>query len=180
MGLPTILMVAGTAMNVVGNLAEGNAQAGSYMYQSQVADYNERRAVQEGTIAATNKGMETRARVGAIKAGQAASGVDVNTGSAAEIRAAAASLGQLDASTIMSNALSRAFGYKTESKLLKQQAGQAQSMGVFKAVSSLIGGASETFSSFKNWQNTSAGFGKTGNQPIVGTSMNPAFMGSFV
>jgi hypothetical protein len=157
MGLPAWLGVAGTALNVIGARSEGSATASAYAYQAQVARYNAMRAEMEGDIVASSKGMESRARVGAIKAGFAGQGIDVNSPTAAAVTAAQEELGQLDVATIKSNAAARAYGYRTEARLLKKQSKQAAVAGQLNAISSLIGGASSLYSSWAGWQNMAGG-----------------------
>lgn len=157
MGLPMILAAAGTAMNVVGALKEGQSASQNYAYQAQVAKYNADASIRAGEIDATTQGMKTRAQVGAIKAGEAAAGVDVNSGSAADVAAAQEGLGTLDALTIRSNAAARAFGFRSDANMLNKQSGDARSAGFLKATSSLIGGAADTYGKFADWQRTGAG-----------------------
>lgn len=115
--------VLGTGLKVLGGI--GGALSGRQQadYQARVARNNENiarwnsyNAKQQGEVAATNEGLKGRAVVGAIAAAQGASGIDMNSGSAVSVRADAASLAQLNAMTIKSDAARRAYGYDIMAK----------------------------------------------------------------
>ncbi len=96
--LPIIAAVAGLAgagISAFGAMETGQAQSEAAAYQAQVARNNATIAqqnanlqIQSGEVQASNQSMATRGAVGATKAGEAASGVDVNTGSFPNVRAA--------------------------------------------------------------------------------------------
>ena len=78
--------IAGAGLNAVGTYNSMQAQSANAAYQSQVASNNATIAgrnanmdLQAGVAAETNRGLKTRAQVGAALAGQGASGVDVNS-----------------------------------------------------------------------------------------------------
>ena len=84
----SMLLIGATAgLKAIGSISGGYAAQAEANYQAQVADYNKKIASQVGSIEAENSMMKTRAKAGAIKSGFAASGVDVNTGSAADVGA---------------------------------------------------------------------------------------------
>lgn len=177
MGLPTILAAAGTAFNVVGALAEGDSEAQNYQYQAAVSRYNAEEGIREGDIQATTSGLKTRAQVGAIKAAQAGSGIDVNSGSAVDIQAAQSQLGALDALTIRSNAARRAYGYRLDAQNLERGASDARTGSLLRAGASLIGGASSTFSTWKKWQDTGVGT-DDGSPSVSGVGSSTNYVGS--
>jgi hypothetical protein len=147
----------------------GEASAAANAYKAQVATNNaeiaRRNAIsdaQAGDTAAFNQGLKTRAKVGAEKAQQGASGIDVNTGSAADVRKGTQQLGMLDALTIRSNAARKAYGDLVEStsdtaqSQLDTMAGQqASEAGEIGAVGSLLSGASSLAG---NWGKYSQSF----------------------
>lgn len=144
-------------MQALGSIQQGNAAASSAKYNAQIQENNAKIAQQNSIFAseqgAANAGIEqqkTRAQVGAIKAAQAANGVDVNSGSAIDVRSSAESLGMLNAITIRSNASRHAYGYQTEAAsdkaqaaLDKQQAKYAKTAGYVGAGTSILGGAAK-------------------------------------
>ena len=156
--LPIIAGIAGLAGSVISALGTneaGQAQAEAAAYQSQVAKNNAQIAqqnanlqVQSGEVQASNQAMATRGAVGTTKAGQAASGVDVNSGSFAGVRASESELGALDALTLRSNSARQAYNYEATATSETAQAGlygfestQAAQAAPVAALGTFIGGA---------------------------------------
>lgn len=174
---------AGSATSAYGSYQTGQAGARAASYQAQVAANNaviaRQNAVQDiqaGEIAATNKGLQTRAKVGSEKAIQGASGVDVNSGSAAAVRAGTAEIGMLDALTIRSNAAKQAYSqqvaagsYDAQSELDKMKGAQAERAGTIGATGTLLSGAATVGGSFSRYQQ------KFGNNGIGGGDNFPSF-----
>ena len=167
MGLPLLAVgLAGAAVSAFGSVEAGNAAKASSDYQAQVARNNATIANQnvawtaesgESKVAA--QGMKTAANVGATKAAQGASNIDVNSGSASNVRVAEGKLGALDALTIRSNNSREAYGYEVasvsdtaESGLLTQQGKQQQIAGDIGGVSSFLSGASSVGSKYATMQ----------------------------
>ncbi len=157
------LATAGTALSAVsagvgalGQLQSARAASNSANYNAQVAANNAKLQTQnaalagaEGEANAGNAAMRTRAEVGSIKTAQAASGVDVNSGSAVDVRSSASELGELNALTIRSNAAKQAYGFQTaatsdtaQSQLDKAQASYASEAGDIGAANTFLGGES--------------------------------------
>lgn len=121
-----------------------------------VAEQNARRAEQVAANNAQAKSMEARARLGKVKATQAASGVDVNTGSALDVQVGTRELGKLDTDTVFSNDLVKAYGYKSDAQSYRSQAdllrygaqglearaGSEETSGYLKAGGTLLSSAS--------------------------------------
>jgi hypothetical protein len=94
----------GTGLSAISSVKQGQAQAASANYQAQMAERNAQIARQNSSMSAAaaeaqiaQQGMKDRAKFGAIKAAQAASGVDVNSGSAVDIQSSQAEMGELNA-----------------------------------------------------------------------------------
>lgn len=129
--------VAGAATSAVGAISQGYAAAESARqegqaraYQAQVSRNNaiiaEQQAQRTEAAAAqqaTAKSMEVAARVGRVKAAQAASGIDVNTGTAVDVQAGTRLMGKLDTDTLFSNKMLEAYGYRTRGADYTTQAG---------------------------------------------------------
>ena len=127
MGLETIaiaglaLSAVGTGAGVLGQMQQAKAAQAAANYQSQVAAGNQQIATQNAQYAAASgeeqaaqQEQKTRAQEGAILAGEASSGVDVNSPTSTAVRTSQDVLGQLDAQTIRSNAARQAYGYETQ------------------------------------------------------------------
>ena len=117
-----VAAVAAAAVSAYGSYESGQAQQAAAKYQSQVeqnnaiiAQQNAQWAAQAGNAQAEQKQLETRAKVGGILASQAAAGIDVNSGSAVDVKSSASELGELDAINIRSNAARTAYGYNVQS-----------------------------------------------------------------
>jgi hypothetical protein len=146
----------GGAISGLGAMESGQAQQNAANYQAQVAQINAGIAKQNATMemaagetAANTVSMKTRAAVGKTMAGQAASGIDVNSGSFVDARASEAELGMLDALTTRANAARGAYGYEVQatsdiaqSQLDIMQGQQAKEAGEISGIGSLISGAS--------------------------------------
>ncbi len=163
----TGLAIGGAVLGAAGKLEEGSAKAQAANYQAQVAENNKVIALQNstwamesGTAKEAAQDMRTRAGVGTLKAKQAASGVDLRTGSSKDVSDAAAALGTLDAMTIRSNTAREAYGYEVaagseeaKANLSRMEAEHAETAGEIGAASSLLSGASSAFGKYKAWQN---------------------------
>lgn len=163
--------VAGTAVSAYGAYEQGQANAAAAKYQAQVAannaaiaEQNAKMATQKGEIEAEQQGLKNRAEMGAITAEQSAGGVDVNTGSAANVKKGQDILGMTDVSQIRQNAAienygyrSQKMGYQAQSGLDTAEASNAATAGDIGAVGSLLGGASRVGGQYANWSNVSGG-----------------------
>lgn len=156
----------GGVSGAVGSIQQGQAAKAAGNYNAEVADANAAQAKNNATIASQSgdeqAGMQeqkTRALVGAEEANTAASGIDVNSGSAVDVRASSTDLGMLDAITVRSQATREAYGYNTQAASLSNQAtvdraeGEAsESAGVINAGSTLLGAGGSAASNFAKYQ----------------------------
>ena len=148
-----IMTAVSTGMSVLGSIQQGKAAQASANYNARVQDNNAeiaRRnadfAAKEGHANVEKEQLKNRATVGAIKAAQAASGVDVSGPSAVDVRSSAAELGQLNAITIRSNAVRKAYGYQTQADSHEDQAAldraegkNAKTAGYINAAGTFLG-----------------------------------------
>lgn len=181
------LAAASIGASALGQVAAGQAASASAKYNSQVAANNAKIATQnasyagqEGESKAAQSEANTRATSGAILATQGASGVNVNTGSAPDVRQSQAQVGMLEAMTIRSNAARAAYGYQTQaasdtgqSALDKAQAGYDSTAGFVNAGTSILGGATKG-SQQGIWgaaQNADSIIDTTGDQSFLNTAI---------
>lgn len=148
--------VAGGIVGAKGARQQADANVASAQYQAAVArnnsiiaEQNAQREIAVGAIQGETQNYATRATVGKQKAVQGASGIDVNSGSALDVRTSTINLGELDAMTIFNNAQQRAAGYRAqasnftaESGLDQMKAYNADKAGDYAVASSLISSAS--------------------------------------
>lgn len=177
MAVAPILMAAATGVSLLGanrqaqgQVEAGNAAAAASNYNAtvaaenaKVADQNATWAAQAGEAQAGEESQKTRATVGSIKAAQAANGIDVNTGSAVDVRSSAAELGQLSAINIRSNAARTAYGYQTasssqtaQSQLDTYNAQQERLAGETGASTTILGGVSNAGLNYSKFLQTSS------------------------
>lgn len=165
------LGLAGGAVNAYGQIQASKAQADADNFNAQVAEQNAAIATQkqqwageEGDQNAAISQMKTAAKVGATKANQGASGVEVGTGSNADVITSEREIGMLDALTIRSNAARQAYGYATEAYSDKAQAQldryagkNAITAGKIGAVSTLLGSAARS-TQYDNFMSNNSAF----------------------
>ncbi len=160
----------GAASGASGARQAGNAASQADLYNAAVARNNATIATNNSQLAAeageantTSALMKTRAQVGGILANQGASGVDINSGSAPDVRSSAAETGQLSAINIRAQAVRQAYGYQNEASAATSQAGldtaQAgfdKQAGQTKAETTLLGGLASAGSGFEQYQMASS------------------------
>lgn len=161
---------ASVGMSALGSIQQGKAASASAKYNAQVqennaeiARRNAQMAIEKGNAAASAEQMKTRANVGGIKAAQAASGVDVGSESAVDVRSSAAELGMLNTISIRSNAAREAYGYQTkeldatsQSQLDTAQGKFAKQAGYMDAAGTILGGAKPINNAWKDWNDSTS------------------------
>lgn len=160
--------IAGAGVSAYGQYQQGLANQRTAYYNAAVAHNNAimegqkaERAAAAGTEAASRESMKSGARLGAIKAEQAANNIDVNSGSAVDVQASQRMLGKLSADTVMNDALTQVYGYRvaeqsyeTQAQLDMMEGDQAKTSGMIGAAGTLLGGAS---SAADKWYSHSKG-----------------------
>ena len=148
--------IVGGGISAIGQVEAGQATANAANYQAAVASNNAiiegQNAVyaeKAGNVAATNQSLKGAQVAGKIKAGQGASNIDVNTGSAKAVQAGQRVASNLDTATVLNNSELAAYGYRTKAvsdtaeagldTLKGQQATEGADIG---AVGSLLSSAS--------------------------------------
>lgn len=174
---------AGTILSTIGSIEKGQSAASADRYAGAVAENNAiiarnnaTAATQAGDVAVQQQQLKTRAEVGEMKATQGAGNIDVNSGSAVDVRSSAASLGELNALTIRNNAARQAYGYRTEatsfeseSQMKDKAASEDETAGWIGGVTSLLSGASSLGSEWSKFQYEGVlGGGGTSYDPTTG------------
>ena len=119
------------------------ANAGISRYNAQVADLQAAQALDQGEFAAGQIGSKSRVMVGDQRAAYAAQGIDVNSGSAAEVQQATQEISKRDIDTVRLNAMRAAWGYKTQAQSLRMAADAGIAAGNNQAIGSVLTGAAE-------------------------------------
>jgi len=146
---PVALSAAGTASKVAGQAKGGQANSQTYAYQAQVARRNAavnrmraERAEQAGIAGADIESLRGANLLGAVKAKQAASGVNVNTGSNVDVRADIAKANKFNATNVLRNAELTSWGYRRQAESDDTQAAlyDRGASGAGSAAAGAIGG----------------------------------------
>jgi hypothetical protein len=142
-----------------------NYQAGVAQINSKIDLQNADYARNQGEIQATQFGLKEAQQEGQIKTAQAASGLDVNSGSALDVQQSQRQLGQMDMTQIRSNAAKTAYDYDVKSvadlnqSTLDVMGGQnAIVAGQYQADASILGSVGSVASKW-NSGSTSGLFG---------------------
>lgn len=125
----TVATVGGTVQQASAQRAAGKAASNQAAYQAAVARNNEIRAqyaaedaIKRGKIAENRARSEAEVLKGRQRAVLAANGVTVGVGSAADILADTARIGEVDALTIRSNAEREAYEFRAQGDQFASQA----------------------------------------------------------
>lgn len=133
--IATAATIGSSAISALGSISQSRASAASAGYNAKVAAQNAELQIQNAQFAGAEgeqnlaaQGAKNKAALAATLANQGASGVDVNTGSAVDVRESEAKLGMLNALTIRSNAAKQAYGFQVGAASERGQAalGRAQ------------------------------------------------------
>lgn len=123
----------GQAMKKAGEKQQeaSESQAQLADYNAAVADLQAEDALERGTEEESHFRTQVRGAIGTQRANIAAGNVDVGFGSAVDVQADAAFLGELDALTIRTNAAREAWGMKVQGEDLRKRAEIARKEGVY-------------------------------------------------
>ena len=145
--------LAGGILGAQGAEKSGAAQQQMYNYQARVAQINSQIDLQnadyarnQGEISAMQFGMKAREQQGQIITAQAASNLDINSGSNLDVQRSQRDLAQRDITQIRSNAAKTAYDFDVKSTMdlnqstLDVMAGaNAKTAGDIQAMSSILG-----------------------------------------
>lgn len=142
------LGILGSATSAVGTIMGGVSTAAAADYNAQVAQNNAQIAQQNaaysmaaGQAKTETQGLQEAETLGAIKTSQAASGIDVNTGSALDVQKGQREKGLLDQQTVLNNAELQAYGYQTQAAGFQSQAALDQAEAAQAPIGAAIGAA---------------------------------------
>ncbi len=127
--LSVVGAVASAASTVMGGIAasnNANYQAQVARNNAQIAQQNANASMAAGAQKVQMEGMKNAAKMGAVKAAQAANGVDVNTGSNVDVQVGERQIGDLDEQQTQHNAQLQAYGYRTQASNFQAEAGLDQ------------------------------------------------------
>lgn len=148
------LAIAGALTSAVGTVESGYATSNAAAYSAQVAQNNAIIANQNATYAeaageaqAAATSLKGAAASGKIKAAQAASGIDVNTGSAVNVQASERETNVLNTETVLNNAELQAYGYRAAATGYEATAGLETQEAEQAPIGAIIGAGGNLLSS---------------------------------
>ncbi len=156
---------AGGVMSAFGSRAASEGKADMYRYQAAVADLNKKLAKEDadytravGEVEVQKYGMKQAFLDSTIKTTQAAKGIDIDRGSAVDVRESQREVGLFDQSLIRSGAARKAYakeleGVKAglEGDQYRRAADQTEDAAEMSFYGSLIGTAGSVASKWVQW-----------------------------
>lgn len=109
--------------------AEGQYQGAVLEQNAAIADEQAHDAIARGAVTEHQLRSAVRSTIGSQRAALAAGGVDLGSGSAADVQADTARMGELDALMIRNNAARQAWGYGVEATQDRSKAQYARQGG---------------------------------------------------
>lgn len=169
--IPLVIMAVTAAMSAAGTISSGMAQSKAANYQAKVAQNNAKIAAQnaaytdaQGAKREREEAFKLQNLIGRIKAGRAASGVNVTTGSALDTIDSAGLLGRMSIANVRDDFARNAYALRTQSAnflaqadIYKAEAANAKSGAIFGAATTLLGAAAQSYASFGGGGGTSTG-----------------------
>lgn len=160
--------LAGGLLSAFGTNKEGETTQQAYNYRAQVAkinaDINRQNADwsrAKGETEALQYGMKAAQQRGAIRVAQAASGLDVNSGSNREVQRSQEKVKDVDLARIRANAAKVAYDYETKASMDENQASldvmtgeSAREASRIKATGSILGTVSTVASRWQQGRTT--------------------------
>jgi hypothetical protein len=164
-----VSQIGGGLSSAVGSYYSAKSQQSSLRFQSDIADTNARIA-ELGAQSALNQGQQQAGaltlKAGQIKSSQrasmAANGVDLGVGNAAEVQASTDIMKEIDANTLIANAVRSAWGYRTQGVNYQNEAAlrsaTAGTISPFAAsATSLLGSAGSVANTWYNYRRNMEG-----------------------
>lgn len=161
---------AGASFSAGASADAFNFKAGIAKLNSDIAKQNAAWSLNQGAIKATNYGLKAGQEIADTKVTQAASGIDVNSGSKEAVRDTQQTVAKYDQGLIRADAAHTAYGYETkaiadsaEAELDRTAASNAGKAGKLGILSSVIGTASSVASKWTQgntigmWSSSSGG-----------------------
>ncbi|MDO9344832.1 MAG: hypothetical protein Q7T99_15240 [Pseudomonas sp.] len=146
--IPVAIGLVGSMMQAKGQTENADFQSGMMQQNAQFKLRTADETINAGNTSADWQRVRAGQAVGTQRSAQAANGIDVNSGSAAQLQDDTAMLGELDALTIQNNAAREAYGYRVQAKQDILNASQTVQNGKTAATGSILGGLGSAFGSF--------------------------------
>lgn len=136
----TLLLIASSGLQAVGNIQQANAESSAAQFNAQVADQNENLALSQAKERQDRLRRSFAREQGALRAGFGKAGVSLE-GSPLEVLENSAREAALEIETAGFEGLLQARGFRNESTLERSRAKNAKTRGVIGAGTALLSGA---------------------------------------
>lgn len=132
----------GASQSASANRSAGNAQQAVANYNASISGLQAEDAIARGREDETRLRVRARVDAGEVRARYAAAGIDISDvdSSFAELQASNATLAEVDAMTIRTNAAREAWGYRAQAENQRAGGEIARKAGNQKAIGSIVSG----------------------------------------
>jgi len=131
--------------NAFADISQSNFIAQQFQMNEKLAGIQSEEALNQGREEQTVSQERTSQLSGSQKAAEAASGVDVNSGTPEITRQQTGEIGGLDYLTLGNNAFMKSLGYQIQGENMGTQAELEKNAGITKASNALLGGGEELY-----------------------------------
>lgn len=145
--IPAAIAVVGGVMGAQNAKEQGAFQSAMLEQNATYKDMAARDVEKQGQLDADRHRRSTQQLIGTQRTAIAGNGIDVNSGTAAELQDDAAQFGELDALTIANNAAREAWGLRVGSRNDRMNARFATKTASSNATGSILGGIGGAFGS---------------------------------
>lgn len=146
--IPAAIAIGGSMLQAKGQTEGAAYEAGLMQQNAAFKNQTADETINAGDTAADWQRVKAGQAIGTQRSVQAANGIDVNSGSSAQLQDDTAMLGELDALTIQINAAREAYGYRVQAQQDLSNAGQTVRNGKTAATGSILGGLGSAFGSY--------------------------------
>lgn len=134
----------GAMLEIAGQYVEQSRNEERLLYNQQLARQAAMDALSRGALEAGRLRSDTTKLIGEQKVGYATSGVDVTSGTPASIIGESRMLGELDAQTLLNNAIREAWGFQQKAEQLGKDLRASREAAALRAFGTLLGGAGQS------------------------------------
>ena len=139
--------VMNAAVNAFADQSQSDFISQQFTLNENIAKVQSQEAIDQGKVEQTISQQRTGQIGGAQKAAEAASGVDVKTGTPVTMREQTGEIGGLDYVTIGNNAMMKSLGFQIQAQNDNTNAALQKNAGTTKATQQLLGGGEDLFQS---------------------------------
>jgi hypothetical protein len=153
-GGSAIASIGQTISQSLSQRALADAQKTSFETNKRIAELQATDAIKRGDREATLFAKKVKRVIGTQRAGLAAQGVEVDTGTALDLQLDTAEVGAIDTETIRHNAFREAWGYRVQAEDYGARGAYASMAGKAEARNTLITGGLNTLNLGLNYYKT--------------------------